>query len=147
MAMINAKQPILIVEDSDDDFEATERAFKKYGNLMNPLVRCEDGQEALDYLQQQEAKDAIKPGIILLDLNLPGIDGRDVLKTLKSHATMKNIPIVVLTTSNDERDIQACYDLGANTYIQKPVGLENFFDAIQKLKEYWFEIAILPKEV
>ena len=147
MTRINNKQPILIVEDSDDDYEATERAFKKYGNLMNPLVRCEDGQEALAYLEKIDLNDVNKPGIVLLDLNLPGIDGREVLKTLKSHPTLKNIPIVVLTTSNDERDIQACYDLGANTYTQKPVLLENFFHAIQKLKEYWFEIAILPKEM
>jgi len=136
---------ILIVEDSDDDFYATLRAFKRDGNLSNPLHRCEDGQEALDYLNTPWSDEHLKPAIILLDLNLPGLDGRRVLKKIKQDKRLCNIPVVVLTTSNDEKDIEECYDLGANTYIQKPVKLDSLFEAIQKLKDYWFQIAILPK--
>lgn len=146
MTVSNNKQPILVVEDSDDDFEATQRAFKRAGNLINPLVRCEDGQEALDYLQKAWDEIHLKPGIVLLDLNLPGVDGREVLKELKDNVRLRSIPVVILTTSDSSRDIDECYQLGANTFIQKPVKLNNFFEAINKLKEYWFEIAILPKE-
>ncbi|MFD2167023.1 response regulator [Thalassotalea euphylliae] len=143
--MIDNSKVILVVEDSDDDYYATLRAFKKDGNLSNPIVRCEDGQEALNYLTSEWTDERPKPAIILLDLNLPGIDGRAVLREIKVLPRLKNIPIVVLTTSNDEKDIEACYDLGANSFIQKPVRLDAFFNAIQKLREYWFQIAILPK--
>ena len=142
---MDKKQVILIVEDSDDDYEATIRAFKKVGNLSNSIIRCEDGQEALDYCQNEWTDTTPRPGIILLDLNLPGIDGRAVLKELKGNPRVRDIPIVVLTTSDDSKDIASCYDLGSNTYIQKPVKLEAFFESIQRLKEYWFEIAILPR--
>lgn len=133
-------QPILIVEDSEDDFDATQRAFNK-ANLHNPIVHASSGQEALDYLEAQQRC----PGIILLDLNMPGIDGRQTLKIIKQNASWKKIPVVVLTTSDDERDVKACYELGANTYIQKPVDFDGLINAIQQLKEYWFEIALLPK--
>ncbi len=142
---MDKNQLILIVEDSDDDYEATVRAFQKVGNLSNPIIRCEDGQEALDYCALDWTAARPRPGIILLDLNLPGIDGRVVLKELKSNPRVKDIPIIVLTTSDDNKDIASCYELGANTYMQKPVKLEAFFQSIQKLKEYWFEIAILPR--
>ncbi len=144
---ISNSQTILIVEDSDDDYETTQMALKE-SNLANPLARCEDGQEALDYLYHDGSYASVKPprpGIILLDLNMPGLDGRKVLEKIKLDDTLKEIPVVVLTTSSDERDIDACYKIGANTYIQKPVDLENFMAAIKRLKEYWFEIAILPK--
>lgn len=81
----------------------------------------------------------------MLDLSLPGTDGREVLKIIKSDLKLKKIPVVVLTTSNDIKDIEKCYELGANSYIQKPVGFEGFINAITKLKEYWFEISILPR--
>jgi len=144
------KQVILIVEDSDDDYETTIRAFKTSGNLGNPIYRCEDGEEALDYLFQRgeysQPNRAPKPGIILLDLNLPAIEGQEVLKEIKSHEALREIPVVVLTTSDDEKDIERCYSLGASTYIQKPVDLVRFFYAIQRLNEYWFDIALLPKD-
>jgi len=146
MKVNNHQQPILVVEDSDDDYEAIFRAFKQGGHLNTPLIRCEDGQEALDYLLTDWKDDHLKPGIILLDLNLPGIDGRDVLKEIKNNTKLRNIPAIVLTTSDNVKDINACYALGANTYIQKPLQLDNFFGAINRLKEYWFEIAKLPKE-
>jgi two-component system response regulator len=87
-----------------------------------------------------------KPGLILLDLNMPGLDGRKTLQAIKSNLHWRKIPVVILTTSDDERDIEGCYALGANTYVQKPVDLDGLFSAVQRLKEYWFEIAILPLE-
>ncbi|MBU4036916.1 MAG: response regulator, partial [Proteobacteria bacterium] len=145
---LKVNQPILIVEDSHEDYEATIRAFKKT-SLSNPIIRCESGDDALDYLHRRGIySDQSKfptPGIILLDLNLPGSDGRDVLKDIKSHDYLKKIPVVVLTTSNDERDIDRCYEAGANSYICKPLNVDGFIRSIQQLKDYWFEIVILPK--
>lgn len=135
-------QPVLIVEDSDDDFDATKRAFAK-ANLRNPIVRAPSGEEALKYLR---SANAAQPGIILLDLNMPGMDGRKTLEIIKQNKEMKQIPVVILTTSDDERDVTACYKLGANTYIQKPVNFDGLIEAIKQLKEYWFEFALLPKD-
>ncbi len=147
--MTTVNTTILIVEDSDDDYFATQRAFKKAG-LTNPLCRCTTGDEAVDYLfRNGKFSDPARyprPGVILLDLNLPGRDGRDVLRLVKADADLRRIPIIVLTTSNAEQDIQRCYTNGANTYIQKPVDLQGFFSAISRLKDYWFEVAILPKD-
>ena len=141
-------QPILLVEDSPEDYEATVRAFRRSG-LKNPVVRCEDGEEALDYLYRRGAYAAPerspRPGVILLDLNLPGTDGRQVLSEIKRTERLKDIPVVVLTTSSDERDIKACYRAGANSYIQKPVDIDGFVKAIERLNGYWFEVVILPK--
>jgi len=141
MILADEAQTILIVEDSEDDYEATMRAFKRT-NLKNPIQRAASGEEALSKLRGGESR----PGLILLDLNMPGLDGRRILAILKSDQVLRKIPVVVLTTSSDERDIEECYALGANTYIQKPVDLDGLFAAVQRLKEYWFEIALLPKE-
>lgn len=142
-------QTILIVEDNDDDFFATMRAFKK-ADLANPVQRCTNGDQALDYLfRRGEFSDngkAPRPGIVLLDLNLPGTDGRQVLRAVKADPDLKKIPVIVLTTSRARQDIERCYADGANSYIQKPVNLEGFVQAIARLKEYWFEVVILPKE-
>lgn len=142
-------QTILVAEDSDDDFLATARAFKKAG-LLNPVQRCTNGDQALDYLYRRgEFADPAKsprPGIILLDLNLPGTDGREVLRVIKLDPLLHKIPVIVLTTSNAEQDIQRCYDYGANSYVHKPVDLQGFVVAMARLKEYWFEVAVLPKE-
>ena len=142
------EQTILLVEDSPEDFEVTVRAFRK-ANLANPVFRCQDGEEALDYLFQRgryaDPDRFPRPGLILLDLNLPGTDGRQVLAQIKSDAQLRTIPVIVLTTSADERDIESCYRSGANSYIQKPVSLEAFLRAVQLLKSYWFEVAILPR--
>jgi CheY-like chemotaxis protein len=141
-------QPILLVEDSPEDFEATLRAFRRSG-LKNPIVRCEDGEEALDYLHRRGAyaapEKSPRPGVVLLDLNLPGTDGRQVLAEIKAADRLKDIPVVVLTTSSDERDIKACYQAGANSYIQKPVDIDGFVKAIERLNGYWFEVVILPR--
>lgn len=140
-------QHILIVEDSDDDYTATLRAFHKAG-LANKIVRCSNGDQALDYLYRRgeyAGTEAEHPGIVLLDLNLPGTDGRDILKRIKADEDLKKIPVVVLTTSDAEIDIESCYAAGANSYIQKPVDLMGFMQSIARLKEYWFEVVILPK--
>jgi CheY-like chemotaxis protein len=141
-------QPILLVEDSPEDFEATVRAFKRSG-LKNPIFRCEDGDGALDFLYQRgpytDPEKAPRPGVILLDLNLPGTDGREVLAEIKRDESLRPIPVIVLTTSNDDRDVEACYQAGANSYIQKPVDMEGFVRAIERLKGYWFEVVVLPK--
>lgn len=139
---------VLLVEDSDEDYETVTRAFKKSG-MGNPVVRCCDGDEALDYLHRRgkfaDSKAFPAPGMILLDLNLPGTDGYEVLAEIKHDQDMKTIPVIVLTSSSDQRDIDRCYASGANSYMRKPVSFEGFVEAVQRLKEYWFEIAILPK--
>jgi two-component system, response regulator len=138
-------QPILLVEDSPEDFETAERAFRRSG-LKNPIIRCSDGDEALELLfRRGRFADAPRPGVVLLDLNLPGTDGREVLSEIKADPQLKHIPVIVLTTSSDDRDVQACYQAGASSYIQKPVDLEGFMRAIERLNDYWFEVVILPK--
>ena len=141
-------QPILLVEDSPEDYETTERAFRRSG-LKNPIYRCADGDEALDFLHRRgkyaDPQQAPRPGVILLDLNLPGTDGREVLNAVKTDPDLKQIPVIVLTTSKDDRDIEVCYRCGANSYIQKPVDLEGFMQAIERLNDYWFEVVILPR--
>jgi len=148
-ASLPTSQSILMVEDSEDDYEATTRAFKK-ANLHNPVFWCKSGGDALDYLKQEGAYKAAgngsRPGLILLDLNMPGLDGRKTLQHIKEDVRLKRIPVIVLTTSADERDVQSCYQMGANTYVQKPVSFEGLIEAIKRLKAYWFEIALLPKD-
>jgi two-component system response regulator len=146
---VNQSQSILLVEDNQDDYEATCRAFKK-ANLSNPIVWCKSGRDALDCLRRngayEDADDSPRPGLVLLDLNMPGVDGRKTLQAIKQDEELKQIPVIILTTSADERDIRACYQAGANTYVQKPVSFNGLIEAIMRLKAYWFEIALLPKE-
>lgn len=146
--MTTPKQPILLVEDSPEDFEATERALRRSG-LKNPIYHCADGDDALDFLHRRGSYDGQSgtplPGIVLLDLNLPGTDGREVLAEIKGSPALKQIPVVVLTTSSDPRDIDACYKAGANSYIQKPVDMDGFLKAIERLHGYWLEVVILPR--
>lgn len=146
--MMKKNQPILIVEDSPEDFEATMRAFKKSG-LANQVVHCEDGDQALDYMfHRGEYTDTEKfpgPGFILLDLNLPGTDGRDFLAEIKQDPVLRKIPVVVLTTSSSPEDVERCYEAGANSYVCKPVTILGLVEAIQKLQAFWFEIVVYPK--
>jgi CheY-like chemotaxis protein len=142
--MTEPLRKILLIEDSPEDKEATVRALRKAG-LANPIQHCVDGDEALAFLFGQTNQGRMAPLIVLLDLNLPGIDGREVLRAIKSSKEHKDIPVIVLTTSKDDRDINDSYRAGANSYIQKPVNIGGFVNAIQALKEYWFEIAILPR--
>ncbi|HEU5046556.1 MAG TPA: response regulator [Rickettsiales bacterium] len=149
----NAKNAtILLVEDSEDDYEATMRSFKA-AHMKNPVQWCKSGKDAMTYLQKSEyyLNNGIKgvnpgPGLVLLDLNMPGIDGRKVLHLIKQDEWLKKIPVIVLTTSADAKDVEQCYTLGASTYIQKPVNFDGLIDAVTRIKEYWFEIALLPGE-
>jgi len=131
---------ILLVEDNPSDVDLTKRAFEKR-NLVNTLVVIRDGQEALDYLFGVGAyagRDvADVPACILLDLKLPKVDGVTVLQTIKSDARTRMIPVIVLTSSNEPRDIKACYGLGTNSYIRKPVDFDEFVEAVSHLGLYW----------
>lgn len=143
-------QPVMLIEDNDDDYEATLRALKSSGvSETNQIIRFDSGEAALAYLRREgqhtQVDSSPRPGVILLDLNMPGMSGQDVLAEIKSSDDLRDIPVVILTTSDNERDVDTCYDLGANTYIKKPVNIDNFFAAIKKLSEYWFNLAILPK--
>ena len=139
---------ILIIEDTDEDFEACVTALTQDSNLRNPIQRCETGDEALDYLYRRGAyvdKPPETPSLIMLDLNLPGTDGREVLRTIKADYKLKPIPIVVMTSSKDPVDIDDCYRQGANSYVTKPVDLQGFLESITRLRDYWFEIVLLPR--
>jgi CheY-like chemotaxis protein len=146
---IGSKQIILVVEDSEDDYFAMARAFKK-ACLLNPVHRCTNGDQALDYLYKRgefaTENSSPRPGMILLDLNLPGTDGREVLRIIKADLSLHKIPVIVLTTSDAESDVNRCYEAGANSYVKKPVELAGFVDAIARIKEYWIELAVIPKE-
>ena len=139
--------PILVVEDSPEDYEALKRAFQKNG-LGNPLFHCEDGDQGLDYIYRrggfQSKAGTPLPGLILLDLNLPGTDGFEVLQQLKRDEKLRDIPVIVMTTSGDPNDIKRCYDMGANSYVQKPVTVDGFLEAVKRLSDFWFGIVLLP---
>ena len=141
---------ILIVEDSDDDFSDITRVFKK-ARLLNTVHRCSSGCRALDYLYQRAEFSipgcAPKPDLILLDLNLPGTDGREVLRVVKSDPQFSQTPVVVLTTSYERKDITQSYETGADSYLQKPVNFVGFVEALARLRSYGFGLAVLPKEL
>jgi CheY-like chemotaxis protein len=137
---------ILLVEDSPEDCAATIRAFKRSG-FDSPIVNCGDGDSALDYLYRRgdyTAEDTARPSLILLDLNLPGTDGRAVLEQVKADRGLCDIPVVILTTSSDPHDVSASYKAGANSYVQKPVDRDRLYNMAQQLKDYWFGVTILP---
>jgi CheY-like chemotaxis protein len=138
---------ILFVEDSLDDAMLTLRAFKKSG-FVNTVHHVKDGAEALDYMyarQTYAGRDINKhPKLILLDLKMPKMSGMEVLKHIKSDPEFKSIPIVILTSSQEDPDIQNCYALGANSYIVKPVESENFFRIIKEIGLYWMVLSQLP---
>ena len=138
---------IVMAEDDPDDRMLTRRALKK-SRLANTIDTVENGEELMDYLRQRGdyAEDGIakRPGLILLDLNMPRMDGREALKRIKSDANLRRIPVIVLTTSKAEQDILESYDLGVNAYVTKPVTFDELVDAIQALGSFWFEIVKLP---
>ena len=129
---------ILLVEDSPADVELTLRAFHRR-KLTNPITVARDGEEALDYVHRRGAfaERAPVPGLILLDLRIPKLDGLEVLRHIKQHEVYRNIPVVVLTTSAEDRDVAASYDLGAASYIVKPVAFENFQEVVERINLYW----------
>ena len=131
---------ILLVEDNRDDAYLTIRALKKM-NIINKIDHVLDGQEAIDYLFcenkyiEMDPKD--KPALIVLDLNMPRVDGLEVLKIIRTDERTKLLPVVIFTSSSEEKDIIESYGLGANSYVQKPVDAENFDKAIKQLQMYW----------
>ena len=141
-------QSILLVEDNQDDYEATCRAFKK-ANLSQPHRLCKSCRDAVDYLRPEGAykstSESFRPGLVLLDLNMPCMYGRKTLEVIKSRRTLKQIPVIILTTSADERDIQACYQ-PAPTPMYKARQFRRIDRGDQRLTAYWFEIALLPKK-
>lgn len=127
--------PILLVEDNPVDVDLTLRAFSKR-KLSNPIVVARDGEEALKQIEGWE-KGEQKPVVVLLDLKLPKVDGLEVLKRIKSHPVFKTIPVVVLTSSSEDKDIEAAYKIGANSYIVKPVDFEKFVEVAGQIELYW----------
>lgn len=143
----NLTQPLLVIEDSDEDFEAFGRMMRK-SFVGNPIYRCTDGDDALDFLyhtgKYTDSALAPRPAIILLDLNLPGTDGREVLEQIKKDEELKTIPVVVFTTSSNPKDIEVCYRYGVNGYIVKPIDIKKLMRTLQVFIDYWFESVILP---
>jgi two-component system response regulator len=146
--MENIKIEVLLVEDNPSDAELTIRALKK-NNLANKLFHVKDGDEALDYIFGQgkyiNRKIENVPKVILLDLKMPKVNGIEVLRVLKADLRTKKIPIVVLTSSKEDPDIQTCYQLGVNSYVVKPVNFEGFLKAVADLGMYWLLINEPPK--
>ena len=138
---------ILLADDDEDDRRLTKDAFAE-SRLANDLRCVEDGQQLLDYLRREgafrEAADAPRPGLILLDLNMPRLDGREALQAIKADPSLRSIPVVVLTTSKNEEDVFRSYDLGVNSFITKPVSFEGLVEVVRILGHYWFEIVELP---
>jgi CheY-like chemotaxis protein len=135
---------ILLVEDNEGDVRLTREALRE-GHLRNHLHVAEDGERALDFLYRRgEYVDAPRPDLILLDLNLPRRDGREVLAEIKNDPSLKRIPVVVLTTSRAEADLVRMYDLHANCFITKPVDFDQFIQVVKTIENFWFTIVVLP---
>jgi two-component system response regulator len=127
---------ILLVDDSPDHIALTLRALKK-NNMANHVDVATDGEEALRYLLPEERSDNRLPALVLLDINLPKVNGLDVLRAIRAHERTRHLPVVVLTTSNEERDIVETYNLGANSFVRKPVIFDEFLEAVRLLGMYW----------
>jgi len=146
---MNRDQVILLVEDNDDDAELTVMAFRE-AKIANPVLRLEDGVEALDYLfarGKHAGRDASdKPAVVLLDLNLPRLGGLDVLEALRADEQNKHLPVVVLTSSTEDKDRLAAYRHHANSYVQKPVDYDQFVTAARQLGLYWTVLNVRPPD-
>ena len=135
---------ILLVEDNPGDVRLTQEAFRE-SRMPVKLSVVMDGEDALNYLYRRPPYENVtRPDIILLDLNIPKKDGREVLSEIKNDLSLKYVPVVVLTTSNAEQDIVRTYNLNVNAYINKPVDFDKFFDIVLKIEEFWLMTAILP---
>ncbi len=138
---------ILLIEDNPGDVRLTQEAFRE-SHLPVQLDVVMDGLEGVRFLRKQgKYENATTPDLVLLDLNLPKMDGRQVLQDIKNDPVLRRIPIVVLTTSNAEHDIMQCYDLYANSYVNKPVDFDQFFDIIRQIEAFWIKTSILPSMV
>jgi CheY-like chemotaxis protein len=141
--MSSFDRPILLVEDNPMDVDLTMRAFAKR-KLANPIQVARDGEEALGFLERWEAGETL-PVVILLDINLPKVSGLDVLQQFKTHPSSQKVPVIILTTSAEDSDIQVAYEKGANSYIVKPVDFEKFVDVASQIDLYWNVINIPPR--
>ena len=139
---------ILLADDDPDDRMLTKRALEK-SRLANSVYAVADGEELLDYLHRRgsyaEAESAPRPDLILLDLNMPRMDGREALQAIKSDPDLRHIPVVVLTTSEAEQDVLDSYDLGVNAFVTKPVTFEELAEAVRVMGSFWFKIVRLPQ--
>lgn len=146
---MNVEQAILLVEDSDDDAELTEMAFRE-AKISNPVIRCKDGVDALDYLfcrGSHAARDLHDmPAIVLLDLKLPRLTGPEVLAALRANEHTRLLPVVILTSSTEDKDRLAAYDHHANSYVRKPVDYDQFVAAARQLGLYWMVLNVRPPE-
>jgi CheY-like chemotaxis protein len=130
-------RPILLVEDNPMDVDLTFEAFREH-NVANPLLVCRDGEEALQFMAEHgSAADALLPTLVLLDLRLPKVDGIEILRQARNHPVWRQIPVIVLTTSRENQDIAAAYELGVNSYIVKPVDFNAFAELVKTIKLYW----------
>jgi chemotaxis family two-component system response regulator Rcp1 len=135
---------ILLVEDNEGDIELTREAFQE-SKIRNNIHVAKDGQAALDFIYRKSHYEyAVQPDVVLLDINLPKKDGKDVLKIIKNDVGLKHIPIVILTSSEAEKDIIKSYQLHANCYISKPVTLDSFMEVIRSVEEFWLGVVKLP---
>lgn len=141
---------LLIIEDNNEDYQTVVRALKKCG-FSDQIHHCENGDEVMEYLKKSHTPEGAEengiPELILLDLNLPGMDGKEILAKIRQDDAYKKVPVVILTTSKNERDVEECYAQGANSYIEKPVDMEKFLATVKQIKEYWFETNIFSKPV
>ena len=136
-------RPILLIEDNPMDVDLTLRAFERR-RLSNPVEVARDGEEALAFIDRWEAGEPT-PLVILLDLKLPKVDGLEVLRRLKSHQAYRTLPVVVLTSSQEDRDVETAYNLGANSYIVKPVDFDKFVEVAAKIEIYWLMLNTAPR--
>jgi CheY-like chemotaxis protein len=136
-------RPILLVEDNPMDVDLTRRAFARR-KIVNPIAVARDGEEALSFIQRWEQGETL-PVVVLLDINLPKINGLEVLRQYKSSALIQKVPVIVLTTSAEDRDIDTAYQLGANSYIVKPVEFEKFLEVAGQIDLYWNMINMPPR--
>jgi len=139
-------QPILIAEDDADDRYLLQTAFSEIG-YPEKIDFVENGIEVLNYLNSNythNSDEKALPGFILLDLNMPKKDGREVLKELKSHPVFKKIPVIVFTTTKNEIEIKRCYELGANSYVVKPISFDALLKVVENIRSYWFQTASIP---
>ena len=135
---------ILLVEDNEGDIFLTKKAFEK-AKILNNITVAKDGEIAVDILLKRgEYSDAKTPDIIFLDINLPKKNGSEVLAEIKSHANLRRIPVIVLTSSKADQDIQKIYDLHASSYIVKPIDIKEFYDVISAIEEFWFNVVTFP---
>jgi CheY-like chemotaxis protein len=142
---------LLIVEDSDEYFEVLIRLLERVSTISLSIHRCIDGDDALDFLNREGIYSRVgnrpNPDLVILDLNLPGTDGREVLTTIKHTKNLKTIPVAILTTSSNPKDIADCYESGVNTYIVKPMNILELTDSVRTIVDYWFKVAALPTSI